>query len=395
MLGNERIKEFVRESMNLYDLPYDEFFGEISDDKFIEKRIVEEEIINDELLDKAAKILGVDKQELVSINEDAIDRWYKQYPFFRCKHEFEEAYERSFRKRDRKGRVAVTVNNLIEGYQDRYDMDDVMRRVVIQLQEIDKVMPGTYHQNAEPTDITIYYSNFCHYHEMETLLSSFFDMFETFEKLFYAALDHDLRNDQIMEYNFLVSVLGVTDIAYSKGYLYYERLVKCRELFKEEEKEDIFGYIRLATRRNFAPWRCAEFVNDSELVQKYVNLFPFAKREMREFAMNVLKFKCDFLWSDAKPMIFSHEDEEAIKEIDRLLGREPLALEKRAKERTVVYVDKNKKELQKDEKFARKLKKLSSPTMQGGVKIPQRVTHCYDLDRINARIALIGGAINE
>ena len=391
----EEIDELIKEFMNWYELPYSEFFGEISDNgEFVEKRIVDDGIINEELLEKAAKILGVDKQDLVSLNEGMIERWNKKYPFFRCKHEFEEAYERSFRKRDRKARIAVTINNMLEGPQDRYDMNDVMHRVVMQLQEIDKVMPGTYHKNAEPIDITIYYSNFCHYHEMETLLSSFFNMFENFETLFYAALEHDLRNEQIMEYNFLVSVLGIKDIAYPKGYLYYDRLVKCRELFKKEKQENIFGYIRLETRRNFAPWRCAEFVNDSELVQKYVNLFPFAKNEMREFAMSVLKFKCDFAWSDAKPMMFTPEDEEAIREIDELLDQESLSLEERAKERTVVYVDKNKKELQKDEKYAKKLKKLSSPARIGGVKAPQRVTHCYDINRISARIALLGGSIN-
>ena len=395
MYENERVEEFIREAMALYDLSYSEFFGGISDDgEFIEKRIVEDGIINNELLEKAAQILGADKQELISIDEDAIDRWYKKYPFFRCKHEFEEVYERSFMKKDRKGRIAVTVNSLIERYQERYDMDDVMRRLVMQLQEIDTVMPGTYHKNAEPTDITIYYSNFCHYREMETLLSSFFQMFETFEKLFYTALNCDLRSDQVLEYNFLVSVLGIMDIAYSRGYLYYDRLVKCKELFKKEKHENIFDYIRLATNRDFAPWRCAEFVNDSELVQKYVYLFPVAKSEMREFAINVLKFKCDFVWSDAKPMMYSPEDEAAIKEIDELLGQEPLAIEERAKERTVVYVDKNKKELQKDERYAKKLKKLSSPTRMGGVKAPQRITHCYDINRINARIALIGGSIN-
>lgn len=93
------------------------------------------------------------------------------------------------------------------------------------------------------------------------------------------------------------------------------------------------------------PWRCQEFFDDISLVQEYVDVYPLAKSKMRQFGMELTKFSCDFQWSDAKPITFSDEEELELADFEDICGLEHTPIEERAKERTHIFVEKNRSEI--------------------------------------------------
>ena len=120
-------------------------------------------------------------------------------------------------------------------------------------------------------------------------------------ELFQAALTNELSENEISEFNRLASVLELEDRYDPDQYLYYDRLVKYRGVYQAEGVVEIGDTVRLSPFGSFAPYRCAEFLDDIETVQKFVNLYPSMKKDMREFAMAVSKFQFRFKWSDAAP----------------------------------------------------------------------------------------------
>ena len=120
---------------------------------------------------------------------------------------------------------------------------------------------------------------------------------------------------------------------------------------------------------------------------------------MREFGMELTKFSCDFVWSDAQPIRFSDEEEKELADFEDICGLEHTPIEKRAKERTHIYVEKNRSEKYGWGTYIRSLKKAYGPISKGGVVAPIRIPFTlYEenaLERITARIsARHGGNAN-
>ena len=89
-----------------------------------------------------------------------------------------------------------------------------------------------------------------------------------------------------------------------------------------------------------------------ELVQKFVECFPKTKVLMRDYAVRVKNFVCEFIWSD---------EEEAV--ADKKAG---------VPEVIRVLVPKNSEEIRGWELPIRNLQKATSPASIGGLAIPQR-----------------------
>ena len=122
-----------------------------------------------------------------------------------------------------------------------------------------------------------------------------------------------MSTEEIYEYNFLVSVLGLQDalfhkqhnpkdtiesIAGQKDYLHYNLLKNLIPVYKQEGVCDFYAIVKIHENHLFEPWKCTEFCNDRKLVQRYVDVFPEAKSEMRKFSMAVGHILCEYSWSD-------------------------------------------------------------------------------------------------
>ena len=263
-------------------------------------------------------------------------------------------------------------------------------RLTEQLKALDAHLPGTYHEGAEITDLQISFQRICHYDGIGEFLESYLQMIERARELFFQAIETDLSEDDIREYNFLVTVLGIRDFVCADwGNLYYDNLLRCREIYREENLPNFYDYIVLSPNRYISPWRCAEFLDDRDLIQRYINYNPYHKLTMRDFAMRVLNYKCDFAWSDAKRTQL-YDEEYLTKEDYEAITGEPAPETNWVPERTEIYVPKTVDELYDNEPFAQKLLVLSGPEKMGGVIFPPyRNKPGNEVKRIMSRMPLI------
>ena len=100
-------------------------------------------------------------------------------------------------------------------------------------------------------------------------------------ELFQAALTNELSENEISEFNRLASVLELEDRYDPDQYLYYDRLVKYRGVYQAEGVVEIGDTVRLSPFGSFAPYRCAEFLDDIETVQICESLSLHEKRHAR------------------------------------------------------------------------------------------------------------------
>lgn len=402
MARAEKIEEFIRECFEMYGLDYEEFADSSADVRNNPKKFLEiKDGLNMYGVTEAAKVLGVSPEALLNMDEDAAAKWYKKYPYFFHITGFDQAYRRSFHDDSYDTiRLLEVLFNKKPCAPTRYNYDDVLRRLISLLKEIDKSIPGTYHEDAEMTKIGIYTENFCHYEKIAELVESYITMVKRAEELFLKALIMELSIEEIHEYNFLVSTVGIEDqVGHGYGFLYYDLLKKFIPVYQEEGYADFFSYVRISPLRAPKLWRCAEFASNKDLVQRFVEVYPRAKPLMRDFAMQVSKFSCQFTWSDAEPVRFSPEEEAELDDFDRMLGNEPLSEENRAKVQTLVYVPKTAAELNGNNQFADMLRVLSGPVKLGGVALPDRaadkLSNTERIGRVQTRVAAVHRSSKE
>ena len=251
----------------------------------------------------AAKVLGIHVNDIMTDNDAALQKWLKKYPYFVYVGPFNLAYEKTYYNSE-----FDKVHFFEVIFEQKYDKSDITRfqydniilRLKSQLKEFDKVLPGFYHHGANITNLSIDTENFCEFDKIHDMVHSFISMINRIIELFIKAVQYVLNIEEISEYNLLVSVLGLRDINYPKGYLYYDTLINVRHLYKSVTTENFYDSIIFQHGLDFQPWRCSDFVNDKKLVTEYLSAIPHANAAMRKHASNVLNFICDFVWSDTE-----------------------------------------------------------------------------------------------
>lgn len=395
MTKAEKIEGFIRESFEMYGLDYEEFANSsVSMEKVPEEFRKIKDGLNMYAVTEAAKVLGVSPEDLLNMDDVAVTKWYKKYPYFFHITGFNYAYKRSFHddNYDHLRMFEVLFEKpCTPKHPTRYDYDDVRKRLDSLLKEIDKVVPGTYHKNAEMTGIRVYTENFCHYEEITTLVESYIAMVNRAKELFFKAWETELNVEEVREYNILVSSLRIEDQECGShyGYLYYDLLKKLIPVYREECYNDFFSYVRFNRHHTFQPWVCAEFALDKDLVQKFVEVSPNAKINMRRFAMMTSKFQCIFTWSDAEKWDMQNN----IEDIDWAIKNLDLLRKNGCRELTEIYVPKTSEEMKGDDRFAEMLKVLSGPVKLGGVATTTsaagELSQYEHIQRMDARITAI------
>jgi len=396
MKSPKKIEAFIREWLDLFGFAYDEVIGVEdldSDDDFSVEIVDAPMVVNNQLvtenLAKAAEAFGVKQDDLVNMDDTALRTQLQKYKYFDLLKAFEMAYTATFYApgyEQTRLIKAIFGENLdaMKHYPSRYDYKDIERRLVELLKEYDKSLPGSFHEGAEITQLSISTGNFCHFKQINELCQEFLAMVEREEHLFFKALDEELQEEEIHEYNLIASTIGLKDaLMPSRDNLYYSTLRKRREVYKSEGRSDFFEYVSLSKFRFFHPYRCAEFVEDRELVQRFATIYPRMKQEMREFARDAAKFKCCFRWSDDESTKPTDEDIEAF--VDGKSSKEDIM---KASGWVEVYVPKTEDELAGDMKYADMLHVASGPESLGGIqnsKYPDRIA--FDPNRLTARFA--------
>ena len=391
MKKSQKVEQFIIDCFRELCLDYDEYFSYIGKDG--EKRRIPlcvEGKLDKEAVKLAGRILGISEKDIMSCKHEAYIKWLEKFDYISSYRVFNMAYDRTiYSRRYDEIKLKEAIFGVKLPKPVRYNLRQIQDRLVEKLKELDESLPGTFHEEAEIRDLKIGISNFCHYPKIAELIDSYLQMIERAGELFFKALDKDLSEEEINEYNVIVSVIGIKDFVFPiKGNLYYDNLVRCREIYKRENLPNFYDYITFSPTRSPVPWRCAEFVENKELVQKYINYHPNDKRFMREFAMQTKQFKCDFVWSDAKLVQLDDDDDVLDDEFDYLFGEpsEP------AQERTVVFVPKTPEELGDNEKYADILLQLCGSEKLGGIVLPPYRNKVEgEVQRIMSRIPLIVG----
>lgn len=372
MKNAEKVEGFIRSVFEVYGLDYSQYFSAYTaDDEKVVLPMVTDGELDMTMVHRAAEILGEDVENLLSMNSKKAAKWQIRFPYIDYKHFFEYACTRSYY-----GKNYDTLR-LMEAIWDveaankplRYDYRAITERLRMQLMEYDKVAPGTYHADAHIKHLHIKTATFCHFAELEQMMASFFEMVERARVLFFKALEQELCAEEINEYNILVSVLGIQDRCVpQKGDLHYSLLRKLAPIYKAEQRTEFFDYIRLDPAKDIAPWRCAEFIQNRNLVQAYARITPSAKKAMREFAFMATQFHCSFIWSD---------------DIDQA-------------ERVSIYVPKTADEIADDAVFADTLNQLIRPAAKGGIAVPASLCdNPLNIQKMMCRINAFGGNRHE
>lgn len=405
----EQITEFVKKIFERYRVLDTEFFTTYDDDEncMVDCPLFPYGKIDDDTLERLSVHLGLTKQEILNMDESASLRYWNKYPFFRLSWNYLESWNWYAHC---KGEYPTAEDFLInaiftenEGYpaKRRYQYQDVKKRLISKLKELDAFMPGTFHKGAEITDLSIQTEVIFSFPKCAEMVRSYIDMVNRTKELFFKAVHSDLNIEEINELNFLASWLRASDAVMPSVNITYPNICIYRSAYLEENLDDFYSYVKLRrytyetvtnkedsyglysyaltgrysnylSSMDFVPWRCKEFFDYPDLVQEIVNISPAAKSSMREFAMLVANFSCWFAWSDADPIVFSDEEEQMMHDFNESIGEEDVPLERRAKEHTHIYVEKNKAELEDWEEYTKRIIKAASPAAQGGVVLPKR-----------------------
>ena len=394
----EDITNFVADTFDLYNCSKRDFFDMYDDeeDKIVEIPLFQNNVLDEETLTRLSIHLGMTKQEILDMNEDAAGRYWNKYPFFYLLSEYISYCEWYSHYEGERPSPAELLLNVIftnnKGYpaKKKYSEQDIIKRLVAELKEIDKYIPGTHHVNADITKLVITTESVFSFPRCKEMVSSYLDMVDRVQQLFFKALKSELDENEINELNFLASWLRAEDLVYPGVLITYPNILMFRDIYNEENYDDFFAYVKFRrytygflSARDFVPWRCKEFLEDSELIQRFVNVHPLAKESMREFYMELVNFSCEFTWSDALPIELSEEEELEYRILNNIEPGEDLHL---AKERTHVYVRKNEKELGDCEEYIRNLNRVTSPVSQGGVSIPHIAQDLFDLAQSTDRL---------
>ena len=364
MTKAQRIEEYIKECFDTNSINIQEFFSNICDGETYDICWTDEKgKIDMDVVNYASELLGISVEDILTRNDDARGKWGRKYPYVWHKRSFDHAYKKTFYGKGYDAMrmyEAIFDTKLDAPYPTRYNYPDVIDRLIDQLKEIDKSLPGTFHPDAELTNMVIDTDNFCEFGDIKETTLSFIDMLTNAKALFLKAVHQGLTQDEIMEYNFLTTVLGIRDRYYVRGYLRYNELMIARELYSEINEDNFDEYVVFRKADLFKPWCCVGFIKNRELVEKYLKVFPRAKGLMRQFADSVSQFYCSFVWSDAQP--------EELDEIDLMYGITEVD-ENAPKQRTYLYVPKTKEELNGADEISATLRSYCRPAKLGGIAI--------------------------
>lgn len=402
----EKVTSYVLDLFELYHMNTYGFLEDYDDEleENVEVPLFRFGEIDEETLQKLSVNFGLTKDEILNTDADAAKRYWNKYAFFRLYRDFIEQWKWNQQFRDPMPKAEEYLLNAIFGsgkgipVRVRYNIPSVKERLIEQLKAIDEYVPGTYHEGAEITDLKIATQTIFSYPQCHAMLNAYLEITERVKELFFLAIKRDLTQDEANELNFLVSWTDAVDVATPSTKITYDVICAYRNVYIEEAYDDFFAYVKFKRFALSNPWRCTEFFDDIDLVNKLFYTIPQAKGEMRKFALELTKFECDFLWSDAEPIRYSEEEEKELEDIDNWLGARHIPVEERPKARTRIYVDKNRSETYGWGKYIKVLKKMSGPVSKGGLEIPDRsqlLDWHNSCKRIQNRVAARNGGSNN
>lgn len=388
-----QITRFAIDTMNQYEIDWAELFPHSESAKKADI-IFKGSSIDSETLTKLSNILGLTENEILCCDKEASNKWYKKYNYFKLKNEFDIAENQANYAPGQDLKILI---NAIFGDNANYiipkittSKQEIKERLINYLRELSTYMPNEYHEGEEIINLTVSYESMFSFPYLQEMTASFLQMVETAKNLFFKALREKITDEEINEYNFLVTVLHLNDVIIKKP-IYYHLIDLLRPVLLQENYNNFYDYVVLDKHMDYEPWHCKQFVDDKELAEKYFEVFPRSKRKMHEFSMHVSNFVCEFYWSDELENEYDDVSEDELEDeledaelddideffADYMSKRGEKSFEEILKEELssalenyhVVYLPKTKAELGADAEAIKKLKEFSCVSCKGGIEI--------------------------
>ena len=326
--------------------------------------------VNMELVGYAADMLGMTAQDILERNSERLTRWVRKYPLIKeWGRLMKTIRSRQLKYQTAEERMLAAIGGVTDDklFAPRHDVEDLRRRTWECLRSADQVEPGTIHPGAVIENFHVRTEYVSREPGIAILLDSFFKMVERGKELFLKAVWQELTEDEICEYNIIVTYTGFQDRYFNLHGLYYRYVQMFRPEYQAEQGQDFFDYVRLDRCLYFRPWEHAEIIGDRSRMEGYISLVPGAKQLMEEFALEGTRFECSFTWSDARKA----SEEERLK-IQSLYSAISVGLDEdyEGKLPTVVYIPKNQEDMGADGPYLEMLSAMAAPERSGGIPLP-------------------------
>ena len=376
MTKDQKIDEFIVGWLELFGIdPYEFFDKSVLFDDLDCTEDAEDELcllddngkISNGIVEHASRILGIDKQSIYNLDDAVLRKRFDNNPYFQLIGNYKIAEDGTYY--DDNYPVEILLKAIYDvkiTHKPRVDEKTLIHRLTEQLKELNPLMPGIYHENSGFAKICYSTSVFCSFKDIKIIAENYIQIINRAKELFFKALNGTTDNDEIHEYNFLVSVLGLRDIHYTNGYLYYEGLSQSQELYKDVSKDNFYNYFIFKHAESFQPWLCREFIEDEKLVQEYLYAFPQAKSLMRKASIDISCFNVQYIWSDD-----DHNPEswgEHAEYLHNLSNEFLIPEEEQYNLPHFAYLDKTEEELGYDKDRVAKIISYCRPEELGGLK---------------------------
>lgn len=374
MNNHNKIASYIEMCFEELGLIYDSYFNECNNSKALVNAlsgVLDCEIKSNKLDDLAithtSRITGIAEKDIRSTNENPIYEWHDKYSYFELIPRLHSAYNSAYyADGDARQRLISCIFDDPSVLPTRFNEKEIVRRLWETLLEIEQTNHGAIHENAKLEDIKYTSCTLCSFPKIEVMVDSYLKMFKRVKELLFKAMEEELSEFEIQEYNMLVSVFGLGLKAVPSAHLYYDNLLVFKGLGKTISEETFNKYIKLRCAGNFKPWICKEFIEDRNLVQRYVDAFPEAKGEMRAFAVELSTIECSFSWSDEEVAL--EDEEDFVPNLNEVFNEE-FGEQQTKKPIHRILIEKNEDELFGFKKEAELLKSYCRPGKLGGLKI--------------------------
>lgn len=366
------VEEFVSKIFNIYKLNREDFFGvEDEEGDMCEWPFFPEDYVDIETLHKLRQFTGFTEEELISLDEEILHKYWNQYDFFELDNDF---FTSSLLSDITPDALLIRLFGIDEPSENiHYKRYDVKKRMIRKLHELDSVMPGTWRQGADIEHLEIETENLFSYPQCRKMMMAVLKMIDDLKKLFFKAIDEDLSAQEQDRLNFLVNCLYVTDICLPTTRITYDNIQIYKEVYRKENLSDFLSYVTIRRLFELQLWKCKEFFDDLTVSEKYLNLIIDSKRRLSDFSMIVSKFKCEYIWSDNEICDLIRLEEEQMKQgVDPDEFIEYFTTEEYAEALNTIWIDKTDDELGDWKPYIQRIRMAASPVKIGGVKAPYR-----------------------
>lgn len=363
--------EYIQLLLDEAQIPYPVLVPQVldEDDEFFQPPLFYDGHLVAWSINLVAHGLGTTKEDLIQGTRK--HNWGDKFPYFQLAQEANFADDCAAHGR---GYGAQRILDAIFCEEDKvpktnytpfFDRKQVAKRLKATVTEYSKIYPDIYQEGCDLVNIKVGTENLYHFKKMPEMVKEFFELVTRAEELFFRCLESELTQEEIFEYNFLVSALGIHDLYMGNtDWMYHSLVIRRKELYKKENMpnfNDYVGFNSVSMVNRF--FRCPEFLDDKESVQKIASYIPLLKSQIRQIAMLMKKYHCIYQYKGENTQISPIQE---------------------------IYLDKTKAELGTEQKYIDILEKLSSPRAQGGLNTKYENSFSEklqdNLPKISARI---------